>query len=561
MQLKSTELLNFAPSVPLSSASSVFGARPARCRLSRARFGVPGNRAANICATASFNSLAVDVNTDVAKDLSRPALAEIGLVGLAVMGQNLALNIAEHGFDIAVYNRSHSKTVDTVERAKVESLDNKLVGYENIESFVKALKKPRKIILLVKAGQAVDATIETLKNLLEEGDMIIDGGNEFYSNTERRADMLEKEGIQYMGMGVSGGEEGARNGPSLMPGGPRDGYDKLEPILKSIAANVDGKPCVTYIGPRGAGNFVKMIHNGIEYGDMQLIGEVYDMMRTVAGVPHSEIADIFDDWNRAELQSYLVEITARLLRLHDDLGPDPAAFLIDKVLDKTGTKGTGTWTVQEAASRYVPAPTIAAALDARYMSALKDDRVASSNVLNGPNPDAHRSVMSAQEKQEFIADLRTALYASKICSYAQGMNIIREAGRAGNWDSDLGAIAQTWKGGCIIRAAFLDRINAAYSRDPNLPSLLVDSEFADELAAAQSGWRRVVCQAINTGVAVPALSGSLAYYDAYRRSSMPSAQLVQSQRDFFGSHTYMRNDMPGVFHTRWSTDGVSVKVE
>jgi 6-phosphogluconate dehydrogenase len=485
-------------------------------------------------------------------------LAQVGLVGLAVMGQNLALNIADHGFKIAVFNRSHSKTVETVARAKTENLADKLVGFETVEEFVKALEKPRRIIMLVKAGAPVDATIETLKSFLDEGDLIVDGGNEFYTNTERRSDALEAVGIRYMGMGVSGGEEGARYGPSLMPGGPKEGYQIMEKMLRTIAAQVDDGPCVTYIGPRGAGNFVKMVHNGIEYGDMQLIGEVYDLMRTVAGMPHNEIADVFDEWDKTELKSFLVEITAKLLRRHDDLGPDPTAFLIEKVLDQTGSKGTGMWTVQEAAGRAVPAPTIAAALDARYISALKPDRVAASSVLSGPMPDKQQK-MSAAEKKEFTTDLRTALYASKICSYAQGMNIIREAGIAGKWDLNLGAISRIWKGGCIIRAKFLDRIKAAYDRDSALASLLVDKEFAAELADAQDGWRRVVCKAITAGLAVPALTGSLAYYDSYRRGTLPSAQMVQSQRDFFGSHTYKRNDMDGVYHTRWSSDGVSVK--
>lgn len=465
------------------------------------------------------------------------------------MGQNLSLNIATHA-SIAVYNRSCSKTEETVARAKKEGLDKNLTGYENVKDFVAALAKPRKVIMLVKAGAPVDATIDTLKGLLEEGDLIVDGGNEFYTNTERRALDLEKLGIQYMGMGVSGGEEGARYGPSLMPGGPKAGYDIMESLLLKIAAQVDG-PCVTYIGPGGAGNFVKMIHNGIEYGDMQLIGEVYDLLRSVAGMSHSAIADVFEEWNSAELQSFLVEITYKLLRKTDDFGPDPKAFLIDKVLDQTGSKGTGMWTVQEAAGRSVPAPTIAAALDARYISALKEDRVAAAPLLSGPDAEIQPAKESVA-RDGLVADLRRALYAAKICSYAQGMNIIREAGIAGDWGLNLGNIARIWKGGCIIRAKFLDRITAAYDRDSKLASLLVDAEFAAELAQAQDGWRRVICGAVNAGIAVPALSGSLAYYDSYRRAVLPSAQMVQSQRDFFGSHTYKRIDMEGTFHTQWS---------
>lgn len=476
-------------------------------------------------------------------------MAKVGLVGLAVMGQNLALNIATH-FSIAVYNRTYAKTEDAVARAKDEGLSHNLTGYKEIEDFVSALEKPRRVILLVKAGKPVDATIGVLRGLLEEGDLIIDGGNEFYSNTERRAEDLEKDGIQYMGMGVSGGEEGARYGPSLMPGGPRKGYDIMEEMLKKIAAQVDDGPCVTYIGPRGAGNFVKMVHNGIEYGDMQLIGEVYDMLKTVAGMNHAEIADVFEEWNGGELKSFLVEITFNLLRKKDEKN---GGALIDAVLDKTGSKGTGMWTVQEAAGRSVPAPTIAAALDGRYLSALKPERVSASKTLKGVQP--ADTGMGAEEKKQLVADLRTALYASKICSYAQGMNVIREAGVTGDWGLDLGAIARIWKGGCIIRAVFLDRIKAAYDRDAQLPSLLVDTEFAEELASAQVGWRRVVCRAVNAGLAVPALSASLAYYDSYRRETMPSAQMVQSQRDYFGSHTYQRNDMEGTFHTQWHIPG------
>jgi 6-phosphogluconate dehydrogenase len=481
-------------------------------------------------------------------------MASVGLVGLAVMGQNLALNIATH-FSIAVHNRTYAKTEETIARAKDEGLDGNLKGYEKVEDFVAALEKPRRIIMLVKAGAPVDATLDLLKDFLDEGDLIVDGGNEFYTNTERRADALEKVGILYMGMGVSGGEEGARHGPSLMPGGPRRGYDIMEKVLRKIAAQVDDGPCVTYIGPRGAGNLVKMVHNGIEYGDMQLIGEVYDLLRTTAGMSHAEIAIVFEEWNNAELQSFLIEITYQLLRKTDTLGPDPTAYLIETVLDQTGSKGTGMWTVQEAAKRAVPAPTIAAALDARYISTLKSDRVAASRVLSGPDPAANASSVTEDDKKKLVADVRRALYASKICSYAQGMNVIREAGIVGDWNLDLGEIARIWKGGCIIRAKFLDRIKCAYDKDAELASLLVDDDFSTELALAQEGWRRVVCTAVNAGLAVPALSGSLAYYDSYRRETLPSAQMVQAQRDLFGSHTYRRNDMEGTFHTQWQIEG------
>ena len=482
------------------------------------------------------------------------AHADIGLVGLAVMGQNLALNIAESGFSISVYNRTTAKMVDTVERAKDEKLADNLTGYAEVADFIKSLKRPRKIILLVKAGKPVDATIQTLKDLLEPGDLIIDGGNEFYTNTEKRSAMLAEHGILYMGMGVSGGEDGARHGPSLMPGGPKDAWSMISAMMEKVSAQVDDGPCVTYIGPGGAGNYVKMVHNGIEYGDMQLIGEAYDLLRNVAGLNASEISEIFEEWNRNELQSFLIEITAKILKQQDDVLKD-GSYLVDKILDQTGSKGTGMWTMQEAVSRAVPAPTIAAALEARYISALKKDRKLASTVLQGPSAKKEDSA----KVQQIVDDIRKALYASKICSYAQGMNLIRTAGIEGDWNLNLGAISRIWKGGCIIRAKFLDRIKAAYDRDADLASLLIDEEFAQELIEAQDSWRRVAVMAIENGIAIPATAGSLAYYDSYRREVLMSAQMVQAQRDFFGSHTYKRLDGDGVYHTRWSSDGVSVK--
>ena len=478
------------------------------------------------------------------------------MVGLAVMGQNLALNIAENGFTIAVHNRSVSKVHATVKRAADEGLSSNVIGCESMSEFVASLAKPRKIIMLVKAGAPVDATIASLRELLDEGDLIIDGGNEFYTNTERRGADLEKDGILYIGMGVSGGEDGARFGPSLMPGGKKEAWKLVEPLFTKVAAVVDDAPCVTYIGPGGAGNYVKMVHNGIEYGDMQLIGEAYDLLRNVGGLTPAEISKVFEEWNGAELKSFLVEITASILKTKDDVVADGTA-LIDRVLDQTGSKGTGMWTIQQAAARAVPAPTMAAALEARYLSALKPARVTASTVLQGPSP----SVLPESERTALVNDVRRALYASKICSYAQGMNLIRQAGLDGNWSLDLGAIAAIWKGGCIIRAKFLDRIKAAYDRDAALESLLVDGEFAKELADAQESWRRVVTVAVTNGVAVPSMSGSLAYYDAYRREILPSSQMVQAQRDFFGSHTYKRIDDGETYHTRWSSDGVSSKVE
>jgi len=534
-----------AATVGSRASSLVSSARPAaggRAAVRRARAVVPPR----MTMEAPIPAVTADTPTDK---------ASVGLVGLAVMGQNLALNIADHGFPISVYNRSASKTRDTVARAEAEGLSDKLSGFEDMAEFVASLATPRRVIMLVKAGGPVDATISALRQHLEPGDMIIDGGNEFYTNTERRSKDLTDQGLLYMGMGVSGGEDGARMGPSLMPGGPRPAYEALEPMLRSIAAQVDDGPCVTYIGTGGAGNYVKMVHNGIEYGDMQLIGEAYDVLKTVGGLSAPELAAVFDEWNRSNLQSFLIEITAAILRTTDDLVGDGSA-LIEKVLDQTGAKGTGMWTVQEAAARLVPIPTIAAALEARYLSALKQDRAIAAKVLSGPSSAAAPS-LSAEDKAALVESVRPALYASKICSYAQGMNLIRAAGTEYGWGLDLGAISRIWKGGCIIRAVFLDRIKAAYDIDAELPSLLVDPSFAAELATAQSAWRSVVTTAVNAGVSVPAMSGSLAYYDTYRRTVLPSAQMVQSQRDFFGSHTYKRLDKDGVYHTRWSSDGVT----
>lgn len=476
--------------------------------------------------------------------------SDIGLIGLAVMGQNLALNIAEKGFSISVYNRTYAKTVDTVKRAEQEGKGSfKLQGFEHIEPFVQSLSKPRKIIMLVQAGKPVDATIELLKNHLEDGDTIIDGGNEWFLETERRARDLASfdpsRNIHYMGMGVSGGEEGARYGPSLMPGGPIESYHAIEHILKKVAAQVDDGPCVTYIGPRGSGNYVKMIHNGIEYGDMQLIAEVYDLLKNVGGLSNEELQQVFTQWNQNELQSFLIEITSRIFAKRDE--KDQSKFLVDQVLDKSGSKGTGKWTIQECAERSVPCPTIASALDARYMSSRRDERVAASKVLQGPS-----AVSGQVDKQALVNDLKNALYCAKICSYTQGMNVLREASNEFGWDLKLGEISRIWKGGCIIRAIFLDRIKAAYDKNKDLPSLLMDGEFAREIAERQESWRRIVTLAVSQGIPVPALSASLGYYDSYRRLRLP-ANLIQAQRDFFGAHTYQRVDDSNWFHSDWAT--------
>nr|CAG4715244.1 unnamed protein product [Naegleria fowleri] len=473
-------------------------------------------------------------------------MADIGLIGLAVMGQNLALNIADKGFTISVYNRTYSKTEDTVQRAKDEGKGAyQLHGYKTIEEFVNSLAKPRKIIMLVQAGNPVDSTIELLTPLLDKGDIIIDGGNEWFLNTERRAKKAEEYGILYMGMGVSGGEEGARHGPSLMPGGPLEAYNHVKHILEKIAAPLENEPsCVTYIGERGSGNYVKMVHNGIEYGDMELIAEVYDMMKHVGKLTNEEIAEAFSEWNNSELKSYLIEITSKIFKKKDDQGE---GYLVDKIVDISGSKGTGKWTVQEGAERGIAIPTMASALDARYISSLRDQRLQAEKQLTGPTPN---DLTETIDKKVLIKQLKDALYCSKICSYTQGMNLIAEASKQYGWNLKLGSIARIWKGGCIIRAIFLDRIKNAYDLNPNLPSLLLDPDFNKEIAERQASWRKVIQLAINAGIPTPALSSSLAYYDSYRRGRLP-ANLIQAQRDFFGAHTFERLDMQGKFHAKW----------
>ncbi|XP_020084734.1 6-phosphogluconate dehydrogenase, decarboxylating 1 [Ananas comosus] len=475
------------------------------------------------------------------------ALTRIGLAGLAVMGQNLALNIAEKGFPISVYNRTTSKVDETVERAKLEG-NLPVYGFHDPASFVNSIQKPRVIIMLVKAGAPVDQTIATLSAHMEKGDCIIDGGNEWYENTERREKAMAKLGLLYLGMGVSGGEEGARHGPSLMPGGSYDAYKNIEDILLKVAAQVpDSGPCVTYIGKGGSGNFVKMIHNGIEYGDMQLIAEAYDVLKSVGKLTNVELQEVFSKWNKGELLSFLIEITADIFGVKDDKGE---GYLVDKVLDKTGMKGTGKWTVQQAAELSVAAPTIAASLDSRFLSGLKEERVQAAKVFKSGGFNEILGGDRPVDKAKLIEDVRQALYASKICSYAQGMNLIRAKSKEKGWDLTLGELARIWKGGCIIRAIFLDRIKKAYDRNPELSNLLMDPEFAKEIMDRQSAWRRVVCLAINYGISTPGMSASLAYFDTYRRERVP-ANLVQAQRDYFGAHTYERIDMPGSFHTEW----------
>eukprot|EP00386_Alphamonas_edax_P003234 GDKI01009906.1.p1 GENE.GDKI01009906.1~~GDKI01009906.1.p1 ORF type:complete len:482 (-),score=169.11 GDKI01009906.1:224-1669(-) len=469
------------------------------------------------------------------------AHCEIGLVGLAVMGQNLALNIASKGFNIAVWNRSESKVDDTTKRAKEEG-NLPLYGYKDLKEFVQAIKRPRKIIMLIQAGAPVDAALEQLLPLLEKDDLVIDGGNEWYANTDRRTRMCEANGIRYMGMGVSGGEEGARHGPALMPGGTKEGYESVAHILKKIAAQVDDGPCVSFIGPGGAGNYVKMVHNGIEYGDMQLITEAYDILRRLGGCSNSEIQQIFKEWNKGELQSYLVEITSDVLGFKDDLGS--GHDLVDLIVDSAGSKGTGKWTIQEAAERGVPCPTMAAALEARYMSSLKSQRVKASKVFP-------RAAMPAMDKKQLIEDVRNALYCSKVCSYAQGLMLLNTVSKEEKWGLNLGEIARGWKGGCIIRAVFLDRIKQAFDRNPDLDSLLLDAQFAAEVTSKGDSWRRVVQLGLMHGVPVPAFAGSLTYFDSFRSEQLP-ANLIQAQRDYFGAHTFKRTDREGAFHASWA---------
>ncbi|CAN1189590.1 6-phosphogluconate dehydrogenase, decarboxylating 3, chloroplastic [Linum perenne] len=474
-------------------------------------------------------------------------LSRIGLAGLAVMGQNLALNIAEKGFPISVYNRTTSKVDETLHRAQSEG-PFPLTGHHTPRNFVLSLQRPRSVIILVKAGNPVDQTIAALSEHMESGDCIIDGGNEWYENTERRIQEVSQRGILYLGMGVSGGEEGARNGPSLMPGGSFEAYNNIRDILEKVAAQVEDGPCVTYIGEGGAGNFVKMVHNGIEYGDMQLISEAYDVLKNVGGLSNEELGEIFGEWNRGELESFLIEITSDIFRVKDDLGDGE---LVDKILDKTGMKGTGKWTVQEAAELSVAAPTIAASLDCRYLSGLKEERENAAKVLKEAGMEDEIAGGAGIDKKRLIDDVRQALYASKICSYAQGMNLLRAKSNVKGWDLNLGEMARIWKGGCIIRAVFLDRIKKAYQRNPNLASLVVDPEFAKEMVQRQAAWRRVVGLAVSAGISTPGMCASLAYFDTYRRARLP-ANLVQAQRDLFGAHTYERVDRPGAFHTEWT---------
>jgi 6-phosphogluconate dehydrogenase len=488
-------------------------------------------------------------------------LSDAGLIGLAVMGQNLALNIADHGFQISVYNRTTEKMTRFV--ADNPNTPGGLVGTATLEEFVQSLAKPRRIVILVQAGAATDAVIDSLVPLLAPGDIIVDGGNAKWTDTIRREKTLHEKGLRFIGSGVSGGEVGARFGPSLMPGGDPTAYRELEPIWNAIAAKVDartgrplegaepgrpvtgGVPCATYIGPNGAGHYVKMVHNGIEYGDMQMICEAYDLLRRLLGLGATEIAAVFAEWKKGALDSYLVEITADILGQKDPVTKKKA--LVDVVLDAAGQKGTGKWTSVNALDMGVPAPTVAEAVFARCLSAVKEERVAASRILKGP---PRKKI--AGSKKALIQAIHDALYCSKICSYAQGFQLMREAQREYGWQLNFGAIAQIWRGGCIIRAAFLQKITEAFGRDPGLANLLLDPYFNRTVKGAQENWRRVVALAAQQGVPTPTFSSALAYYDGYRAARLP-ANLLQAQPDYFGAHTYERVDQPRgrFFHLDW----------
>jgi 6-phosphogluconate dehydrogenase len=467
--------------------------------------------------------------------------AQFGMIGLAVMGENLALNVEEHGFPVAVWNREG----DTVDRFINKHSGKKFVGTKTLEDFTKALERPRRIMMMIKAGAPVDQTIDKLSPFLEEGDVVIDGGNSWFKDTQERTKRLEGKGLHFVGSGVSGGEEGARFGPSLMPGGSEHSWNAIKPVFEAIAAKSDSGACVSHVGPDGAGHFVKMVHNGIEYGDMQLIAESYEMLRRGLGAGADELAGIFDQWNHGRLESFLIEITAHIFRVKDAESGTP---LVDKVLDKAGQKGTGKWTAQVALDLAVPVPTIAAAIDARVLSSMKDERVAASKVIHGPS-----ATTAVSDRKQFISDVHDALYASKICSYAQGMALIQAGSREWNWNIDMREMARIWKAGCIIRAKFLDSIMQAYGRKPELPNLLLDDDLNSHVQESQDAWRRAMAMAQANGIPVPAMSGSLAYFDAYRSPELPQ-NLTQAQRDYFGSHTYQRNDKgpdaPFV-HTDW----------
>ncbi|UTM35394.1 NADP-dependent phosphogluconate dehydrogenase [Rhodococcus pyridinivorans] len=472
--------------------------------------------------------------------------AQIGVTGLAVMGSNIARNFARHGYTVALHNRSIAKTDALLAE---HGSDGTFVRTETIDEFVAALEKPRRVLIMVKAGDATDAVINELADAMEPSDIIIDGGNALYTDTIRREAALRARGLHFVGAGISGGEEGALNGPSIMPGGPAESYEALGPLLETIAAQVDGTPCCTHIGPDGAGHFVKMVHNGIEYADMQLIGEAYHLLRDALGYDAGQIADVFADWNTGTLESYLIEITAEVLRQTDAATGKP---LVDVIVDAAEQKGTGRWTVKAALDLGVPVTGIAEAVFARALSGSRDQRAAARRLAAG-NLGA-----APTDAAQFTEDIRAALYASKIVAYAQGFDQIAAGSAEYGWNVDRAALATIWRGGCIIRAQFLNRIKEAYDADPALPSLILAPYFRDAIEIGIDSWRRVVVTATQLGIPVPAFASSLSYYDGLRADRLPAA-LTQGQRDFFGAHTYERTDKPGKFHTLWSGDRSEVQ--
>ena len=469
--------------------------------------------------------------------------ANFGVVGMAVMGKNLALNVESRGYMVALFNRTTAKTEEVV----AEHPDKNFVLTKTIEEFVAAIEKPRRIMLMVQAGPATDATIQSLLPHLDKGDILIDGGNTHFPDTMRRNAELADSGINFIGTGVSGGEKGALEGPSIMPGGQKEAYDLIAPIFEQIAGKApqDGKPCVAYMGPNGAGHYVKMVHNGIEYGDMQLIAESYDLLKRVLGLDNAEIQSIFEEWNEGELDSYLIEITKEVLKRKDDQGTD--GYIIDKILDKAGNKGTGKWTSQSSLDLGVPLPLITESVFARFISTYKDERVKASTVLSGPE------ATFSGDKSEIVEKIRQALYFSKIMSYAQGFAQLRQASKEYDWDLPYGTIAQIWRAGCIIRAEFLQNITDAFDKDANLENLLLDEYFIDITKRYQAAVRDVVSLAVQAGIPVPTFTSAISYYDSYRSANLP-ANLIQAQRDYFGAHTYERTDMDGIFHYDWYTE-------
>jgi len=466
---------------------------------------------------------------------------DFGLIGLAVMGQNLVLNMERNGYHVAVYNRTASTTTDFIEGTASEK---NITGTYSLKEFIASLKRPRKIMIMVKAGSPVDAVIDQLKEYLEAGDLIIDGGNSFFKDSERRSKMLAPDRILFLGTGVSGGEAGALMGPSIMPGGQPEAYELVKPIFEAISAKVDSEPCVTHIGPRGSGHFVKMVHNGIEYGDMQLIAEAYDVLNRGLGVSAHELHDIFNQWNKGVLSSYLIEITSDIFKTKD---PESGTPLVELILDKAGQKGTGRWTSQIAMDLGVPTPTINAAVEARILSGYKDERKKAAAMFQKPD------TAFSGDRSPFINDVGDALYLAKLCSYAQGMDLLRRASLDYEYELSYGDIAKIWRGGCIIRAEFLNDIRAAFDENPDLSNLLVAPFFKDAVIQREASLRRVIELAIKIGIPTPAMNASLAYFDAYRSERLP-ANLIQAQRDYFGAHTYQRIDREGVFHTDWKNN-------